>query len=259
MSKITIGIVMERKVGVVLSGGAVRGFAHIGVLKALEERGIIPQFVSGTSAGAIIGAFYCAGYSPDELYKIAEEINFLAHIRPNIVPKRSLFKIVNLDKTIKKYIKVKYLQDLEKSFFVGVSNITDGVVEYWDQGDLSLALTASSSLPFFFEPVFIDGKLYVDGGLMNNLPVEPLVNRCDFIIGIEVNPFWKERSLNNIVSITLRSFYLAVRSNIEVRKKYCDIFIQPDNLSKIGLFELWKWKQAVEIGYEFTKKLKFDI
>ncbi|NPA51597.1 MAG: patatin-like phospholipase family protein [Aquificae bacterium] len=250
---------MNRKIGIVLSGGAVRAFAHIGVLKALEEKGIVPDFVSGTSAGAIVGAFYCAGYSPDELYNIANNIDFLSHIRPNIFPKKSLFKIVNFEKTLKRFIKADNIQDLEKPLFVGVSNISDGTVEYWDRGNISSVLTASSSLPFFFEPVEIDGKLYVDGGLMNNLPVEPLIDKCDYIIGVEVNPFWKERNLNNIISITIRSFYLAVRSNIEVRKKYCSLFIQPENLSKIGLFELWKWKEAVEIGYRCTKEIQFKV
>jgi len=250
---------VNRKIGIVLSGGAVRAFAHIGVLKALEEKGIVPDFVSGTSAGAIVGAFYCAGYSPDELYNIANNIDFLSHIRPNIFPKKSLFKIVNFEKTLKRFIKADNIQDLEKPLFVGVSNISDGTVEYWDRGNISSVLTASSSLPFFFEPVEIDGKLYVDGGLMNNLPVEPLIDKCDYIIGVEVNPFWKERNLNNIISITIRSFYLAVRSNIEVRKKYCSLFIQPENLSKIGLFELWKWKEAVEIGYRCTKEIQFKV
>ncbi len=250
---------MSKRIGIVLSGGAVRGFAHIGVLMALEEKGIIPQYVSGTSAGSIIGAFYCAGYTPSQLFEIAEEINFLAHIRPNIVPKKSLFKIVNLDKTLKKYIKQTNIEDLPKPFFVGISNLSDGVPEYWDKGDITTALLCSSSLPFFFEPVCVNGKLYVDGGLMNNLPVEPLIDKCDYIIGVEVNPLWKEKNLNNIVSISLRSFYLAIRSNIEVRKRYCNVFIQPPSLSKIGLFELWKWKEAVKIGYEFVKNITFDV
>ncbi len=250
---------MGKRVGIVLSGGAVRGFAHIGVLKALEEKGIYPDVVSGASAGAIIGAFYCAGYPANSLEKIAKKINFLAHIRPNVIPKKSFFRIVNLEETLRKYIEVKNIEELEKEFYVCITNLNKGRPEYWNRGDLTLLLKASSSLPVLFEPVSISDSLYIDGGVMNNLPVEPLIDRCDFIIGVDVNPFWEEKNLNNVISIAIRSFYLAVRSNIESRKKYCDIFIQPPELSKVGLFELWKMEEAIKIGYEYTKNQNIDI
>ncbi len=250
---------MRKKIGIVLSGGAVRGLAHIGVLKALEEKGIKPDVVSGASAGAIVGAFYCAGYSPDEMADIVKQINFLSHLRPNVVPKNSLFKIVNLENTLKKYIKEEKIENLNRELFVCVSNLNDGKPEYYNYGEIGKLLRASSSLPILFEPVKIGKNLYVDGGLMDNLPVEPLLDRCDYIIGVEVNPLGKEVNLNNIVSISIRSFYLAVRSNVEARKKYCNVFIQPEGLKDVGLFELWKWKKAIDIGYRFTSNLNIDI
>ncbi len=246
----------NKKIGIVLSGGAVRGLAHIGVLKALEEKGIKPDIVSGASAGAIVGAFYCAGYSPDEMIKIVEEINFLSHIRPNVVPKSSLFKIVNIGKTLNRYIEKKNIEELQKELSVCVTNLSEGKPEYFNSGKLETILKASSSIPLLFEPVEINKNLYVDGGLMDNLPVEPLLGKCDYIIGVEVNPLGKESNLSNIVSISIRSFYLAVRSNVEVRKKYCDIFIQPEELKDIGLFELWKWKKAIDIGYRYTSNIR---
>jgi len=143
-------------------------------------------------SGGAVGAFYCAGYSPDEMSEIVKQINFLSHLRPN-----------NLENTLKKYIKEKKIENLNRELFVCVSNLNDGKPEYYNYGEIGKLLRASSSLPILFEPVKIGKNLYVDGGLMDNLPVEPLLDRCDYIIGVEVNPLGKEKNLNNIVSISI--------------------------------------------------------
>ncbi|ACO03557.1 MAG TPA: Patatin [Persephonella sp.] len=242
------------KIGIALSGGAVRGAAHIGVLKALEERGIKPDFISGSSAGSIVGAFYAAGYSPLEMEKIALNTKFLSYLKPEL-SFSALFSLEKLEKFLERYIGKKDISELEKKLFVCVTNLNKGIPEYKSKGDLFLWISASSSLPFIFKPVEYEGNLYIDGGIMDNLPVEPLKIHSDYIIGVDVNPLGTEERLNNAFSILIRSFYLAFRSNVELRKRVCDLFIQPEDLVDIGLFSAWRIKDAIDIGYRYTKNI----
>ncbi len=249
---------MKKKVGLVLSGGAVRGLAHIGALKALEEKGIKPHIISGVSAGSIVGAFYCSGYSPDEMKEIAINTNFLQYVKPAI-PKKSFFYFNNFEKFLDKYIKEKNIEDLKIPFYVCATNLNKGIPEYFNKGNLKNIVKASSSVPILFEPIKIGKDRYVDGGIMNNLPVEPIKDKVDYIIGIDVNPLESEKDFNNIVSISIRTLFLAFRANIEPRKNLCDLFIQPKDLSGIGLYSIWKVEDAINIGYETVKNLEINI
>ncbi len=247
------------KIGVVLSGGAVRGLAHIGVLKALEEKGIKPDIVSGVSAGSIVGAFYCSGYSPKEMEDIALKTNFTSMIKPSL-SKKAFFTLDSLENFFKKYIHQKKLEDLKIPLFIATTNLNKAKVHYFNSGDLTKIVKASCSLPIMFKPVKIEEDYHTDGGVMNNLPVEPLLDKTDFIVGSEVNPFLEdERDFSNVFSIGIRSFYLAIRSNTETRKKYCHLFIQPPKLVNIPLFATWKVKETIDIGYHYTKELIKDL
>ena len=243
------------KIGIALSGGAVRGLAHIGVLKALEELDIKPDIVSGVSAGSIIGSFYCAGYSPKDMEEIALKTNLNSFILPSI-SKKALFSLDKLESFLEKYIGKINIEDLKIPLIIAATNLNKASVEYFQNGSLIKTVKASCSIPVMFKPVKIDKYFYVDGGVMNNLPVESLREKVDFAIGVEVNPFLEEeKDFNNIISIGIRSFYLAIRSNTETSKKLCDLVIQPIELFNIPLFATWKAKEAIEIGYTFTKEL----
>ncbi|ACN98846.1 patatin [Sulfurihydrogenibium azorense Az-Fu1] len=247
------------KIGLVLSGGAVRGLAHVGVLKALEEKGIKPDFVSGVSAGSIVGVFYCSGYTPKEMEEIALKTNFTTMIKPSL-SKKAFFSLDSIEDFLKKYIHHKKLEELKIPFYVTVTNLNTANVDFFSEGDLIKIIKASCSIPVMFKPVKIGEYYYVDGGIMNNLPVEPLLDKTQYIIGSEVNPFLpEEKDFSNVISIGIRSFYLAVRSNIESRKNYCNLFIQPPDLVKIPLFATWKSKEAIDIGYNYTKNLLKDL
>ncbi len=247
-----------KKIGIVLSGGAVRGLAHIGALKALQEKGIKPSVVSGVSAGAIVGAFYCSGYTPEEMEKIALETNFLQYVKP-AMPKKSFFYLNHFEKFLDKYLKKENIEDLEIPFYICATNLNKGKPEYFNSGNLKKLVKASSSIPILFEPVKIGNYSYVDGGIMNNLPVEPIKDKVDYIIGIDVNPLETEKDFNNIVSISIRTLFLAFRANIEPRKNLCDLFIQPKNLSDVGLYSIWKAEEAIKKGYETVKNMEIKI
>ncbi len=243
------------KIGIALSGGAVRGLAHIGFLKAFEELGFKPSFVSGVSAGSIIGAFYCNGYSPKEMEEIVLKTNLNTFILPT-VSKKSFFSLDKIEQFLEKYIGKVDIKDLKVPLIIAATNLNKAKVEYFYSGNLIKIVKASCSIPVMFKPIKIDKYYYVDGGIMNNLPVEPLKDLVDFTIGMEVNPFLEEeKDFSNIISIGIRSFFLAIRSNIEISKKLCDMFIQPPELTKIPLFATWKGKDAIEIGYRHSKDI----
>ncbi|NPA58744.1 MAG: Patatin, partial [Aquificae bacterium] len=166
----------------------------------------------------------------------------------------ALFSLEKMEEFFDRYIGKKDLSQLYVPVSVCATNLNKGVPVYFSSGNIGRVVSASCSLPFLFKPVEIDGYLYIDGGVMDNLPVEPLLNRADLIIGSEVNPLGEEKNLNNPFNIIVRSFYLAVRSNVEVRKKYCHLFLQPPELVRIGLFSTWKIKEAIEIGYRYGKE-----
>jgi len=244
----------NKKIGIALSGGGVRGFAHLGVLKALNEHGIYPDIISGTSAGALSGIFYADGYTPQESYDIFYH-NSLFKFTEVSVPDKGFLSIQKLANILKKHIRAKTFEELDKELFVAASNLNDGVVEYFNSGEIIDKVVASSSIPILFKPTIINGKTFVDGGVFDNLPIEPIQDKCDFLIASHVNPIGKEENLNNIVKIAERTFHLAVGSRISEKSSKCDFFIEPEDLRKYGILSIGKGPDIFKIGYEYTMKL----
>jgi len=244
----------NKKVGITLSGGGVRGFAHLGVLKALNEHGIYPDIISGASAGAISGLFYADGYTPQESYDIFYD-NSLFKFTEVSVPDKGFLSIQKVANILKKHIKAKTFEDLNIELFVAASNLNDGVVEYFSSGEIIDKVVASASIPILFKPTEINGKTYVDGGVFDNLPIEPIQDKCDILIASHVNPVGEEKNLNNIIKIAERTFHLAVGSRISEKSGKCDFFIEPEELRKYGILSIGKGPEIFKIGYEYTMKL----
>ena len=187
--------------------------------------------------------------------KILLKTDIKKYIKPKF-PKVGFFSLEKLDNLLEKYIGKIDLKDLKKTTYLTVVNYSEGKIEYIKEGDLITYVKASCSLPVVFEPTYINGIPYIDGGIMDNLPVEPLrKENCDYIIGSEVNPLGRFSSEPNIIKLSVRSLFLAIRSNTEKSKALCDLFIQPPNLTEIGLFSVKDLKKAIDIGYLYTKKL----
>ena len=176
-----------KKLGLVLSGGGVRGVAHIGVLKALDEAGISVDMVAGTSAGAIIGAFYCAGVSPDEIYRIADESGWFKIVKPTI-PVKGFMKLQYLSDLLKKHVGKDDFSALKIPLYVTAININTARLEVFHEGSLYEKVIASASVPLMFEPVSIKNQLYLDGGLRMNLPAEPIRPLCQYLLGVNLIP-----------------------------------------------------------------------
>ena len=162
-----------KKIGISLSGGGSRGIVHIGILKAFDEAGIKISMVTGTSAGAIVGLLYCSGYSPDSIMEIIRETKLIKYVRPAI-SFSGLLKLESIICVFKKYIKNNSFEELNIPLVVAATNIKKGTSSLLCDGDLIQSVLASCAVPVIFEPINIDSELYIDGGVLNNLPVEPL-------------------------------------------------------------------------------------
>lgn len=240
--------------GVIMSGGGARGFAHAGILKALNEAGIDPDIISGVSAGAIVGALYADGYTPDEILDIfCHEERFFDYAKITI-PKTGLFRSVGLRENISRHLHAKTFGELKKSLTIAATDLNHGKIVYFNTGELPDRILASASIPILFEPVNIDGISYVDGGVMDNFPVLPIEGACRRLIGISLNPIKDQNEFNHLFGIAERTFRLGASSNIQQKKAECDLLFEPEELADFGLLDVSKGKKMFEIGYRTAKK-----
>ncbi len=242
------------KTGLVLSGGGTRGFAHLGVISALSEAGIVPDVISGTSAGAIAGAFIAAGKNPRDILETFKKGSFFNYSKLQI-PRDGLMKLDGLKEVIRKEIIYKNIEDLPIPMFITISNLNKGTIEYRNTGHLGETVLASSSIPILFSPVKIDGNLYVDGGLMDNIPVEPIIPNCEQIIVSNISPINPKEKIKNLVEIATRTFYMSVNANIERVRKFASMYIEPEGIENYEFLSRTHANELFETGYNTTIKM----
>ena len=241
------------KTGLVLSGGGTRGFAHLGVIAALFEKGIKPDVISGVSVGAIVGAFIAGGKMPEEILEIFKKGWFFKYTKLQL-PKDGLLKLDGLKEVIQKEISVTNIEELDIPFFVGISNLNRGVIEYKNRGSLGEIVLASSSIPILFSPVVIGRNSYVDGGLMDNIPINPIKNDCEQIIVSNISPVNPKAKVNNLIQIATRTFFMSVNANIKEVRKHSSIFIEPKGIDKFDILSRSHADELFELGYNSAKK-----
>lgn len=242
---------MDYSTGIVFSGGGVRGFAHAGVLKALEEYGIFPDVLSGVSAGAMAGVLYADGYSPDEMLDIFLHLDLYKLLKFRGF-KLGLLSPDGLRKLLDKHIRAKTFEELKIPMTIGCTNLDVAETVYFNEGSILDPLLASIAFPFLIKPQLINGQHYVDGGLMNNLPVQPLLGRAQNIIGIHVNPLHTESKVKGTGTYFDRIIHLGLRANMLTNIGYCNLFIEPPELSSFHLLKLSSAKEIFEKGYTYT-------
>ncbi len=243
------------KTGLVLSGGGARGFAHVGVIKAMEERNMKADVVAGTSAGAIVGAFYADGWSSDEILDIFEKKRIFDFAKVTI-PRNGLLDISGLREVLKNNLKAKTFDELKMPLFVAVTNFVKNEIEYLHEGDLPESVVASSSIPVVFTPAKIGNKIYVDGGILDNMPLKPIDNLAKEIIGVHVNPVG-ERQAKGLIDIAIRTFHMSVAAGLPNKRPRFKYFIEPMALRDYFIMDIAKGKKMYELGYEEAVKV-FD-
>jgi NTE family protein len=244
------------RTGLVLSGGGARGFAHLGVLKALNDAGIYPDVIAGTSAGALVGVLYADGYTPLEILKMMNASSSLHYVRPT-VPREGLLQISGIERILIENLKAKKFEDLKIPLFVTATDLNNGVAVYFSSGELLKPVIASASIPVLFKPVIIDKIHYVDGGVLDNMPIKPIEGKCDCIVGSFVNPTGYEKTVTSLVQIAERTFMLNLSKDLDEKAKKFNVFIAPPELKNYKILDPEKAIEVFDIGYNATKsKLK---
>ncbi|MEQ6166175.1 patatin-like phospholipase family protein [Ekhidna sp. MALMAid0563] len=245
-------------IGIALGGGGARGFAHLGILQALDEKGIKPDVISGVSAGAIAGAFIASGHSPKEAFDIIKEYRFTAISELNI-PKTGLLSSAKMKSRMLKKIPIEKLEDLNTPLIICVSNMLEGKPEYLTEGPLADIIQASASIPVLFSPVELSGKLYSDGGIFDNVPVKPLKEICKKVIGVSISPIQEIDELTNLIQVATRMFQLAVNPSNGELTNMCDVFIEPPALCNYDIMDTKHAQEIFDIGYDYVKEMDFEI
>jgi len=245
----------SKNIGLVLSGGGFKGVAHAGAIKAIEEEGLIPTVVSGTSAGAIIASLYAAGYSIEDMKGFFSKTHLFKLTRFTRKKAGFLDSEKFYDDLIG-YFPENSFEHMEKKLFVTATNLVEGTVKVFSTGELIKPILASAAFPGVFSPVKIKGQLYADGGILDNFPIEPLHKHCDMIIGIDVSPIKKPKisDFKHSYNVMQRAYYLRAMPNSESKFEHCDLVIQPKELSHHGIFSSGNLDKIFDLGYQEAKK-----
>jgi NTE family protein len=215
------------KIGLALGGGAARGFAHIGVIKALEAQGIVPDIIVGTSAGAVVGALYASGLSGFELQKVALDIDE-AQIGDWSLPDRGVFKGEALQNFVNRAVANRPLEKLPRNFSVVATDLNSGESVLFRTGNTGMAVRASSAVPGVFQPVSINGHEYVDGGLVSPVPVRAARSLgANFVIAVDISVNPRDARTSSTLGVMLQTFAIMGQSISRYEKAEADIVIRP--------------------------------
>lgn len=215
------------KIALVLGGGAARGFAHIGVIKALEAQNIVPDIIVGTSAGSVVGALYAAGYNGFELQQLSMQMDE-GQVSDWSMPNRGVLKGEALQDFINKAVKNRTLEKMKISFAVVATDLHSGEMIVFRTGNTGMAVRASSAVPGVFQPVTINGHEYVDSGLVAPVPVRVARSLgADFIIAVDISDKPQNNKTESSVEVLLQTFNIMGQSISRYELPEADMVIRP--------------------------------
>lgn len=215
------------KIALALGGGAARGFAHVGVIKALEAQGIVPDIIVGTSAGSVVGALYAAGYNGFELQQLSMEMDE-SQVSDWSMPNRGVIKGEALQYFINNAVKQRTLEKMKKIFAVVATDLHSGEMIVFRTGNTGMAVRASSAVPGIFQPVSINGREYVDGGLVAPVPVRVARSLgADFVIAVDISDKPKNNSTESSTDVLLQTFNIMGQSISRNELPDADVVIRP--------------------------------
>lgn len=230
--------------------------AHIGVIRAMREFGLDPQWVSGSSVGALVGALYANDASVDEMLSFFKETplfryNFFSISKAGFIDTDRYYQLFTT------YWPENSFEKLKRRLYVAATNLNLGQEAYFQSGDLIRPLLASAALPPIFSPVAIGDALYADGGIMNNFPLEPIAPHCGFVIGSNVSVIGRagSREIRSSLQLTNRTTALMIYVINRNKIRSCDLIFEPQELEKIGVLDKKGIERAYQIGYAHAKEV----
>lgn len=240
------------KVSVSLSGGAARGAFHLGVLQALDDLHVNITALSGASIGALISASYASGVSPKKQLELFKSKAFKDSIQFNFF-KNGIFKIDENNPVYDDLLPYKNFEELPIPVYVNAVDLNAGKMHTFNSGCIKSACLGSTALTPLFRPIPYQEMLLSDGGFMNNLPVTPLMQYGDLILGSNVMPIVTKKP-QGIWKITKRSLFMLTQSNVVNHLDQCDIYITSEKLLRYKLFKIEHLDAMFALGYESAQE-----
>ncbi len=241
----------EPKIALVLAGGAARGFAHVGVIRVLEQEHIPVSLVVGTSVGSLIGALYASDRNAFELewaaFQLKQEDLFDFGVW-NAVLGMGLARGEKLEAFVKGKVKQQTIEELPLPFAAVATDLNWGTRVVLDHGPVGRAVRASSAIPGVFEPVTFDGKLLVDGGVVDNIPIDVAREKgADIVIAVDISEDVGNVNIKNLVDVLLQSTNIMFAVNVAHRRAGADVLVQP-KVGGIGMLDFARRKDAMDAG-----------
>lgn len=258
---------MSKKIGLALGSGGSRGVAHIGVIKALEEEGIRPDYIVGCSMGSVVGAAYAKGLTVDEMFEAVSKIKALQLIDLTAIPltRLALLRGNKMFNLLANTLGDVAFDQLKIPFRCIASDLYSGRLVTLSEGNVTQAVKASSSIPGVFPPVKLDGKLLVDGGVLCRVPTEQVKEMgADVVIAVDVLDNAKEpvTEVKNIVAMVVRVFDMMDHNRNEMQKTITgckdEVWVVPE-IKGMVQYEIKNFDRAYEEGYAATKAKMQEI
>jgi NTE family protein len=237
------------RIGLALGGGAARGFAHIGVIQVLEEQGIRPDLVVGTSAGSLVAAMYASGKSGVEMGSLAESMDESA-ITDWMFPGRGMLRGEALASYVRKMTGGKLIEQMKMPLGIVATDLGNGQPVLFQRGDTGLAVRASSAVPAVFQPVPINGREYVDGGLVAPVPVRFAKQMgAEFVIAVDISAAPEGNATTDTMRLLLQTFAIMGRSINHFELREADVVLRP-KLVGVSSADFSARKRAIAAGRE---------
>ncbi|MDZ7892593.1 MAG: patatin-like phospholipase family protein [Rhodoferax sp.] len=244
------------KIGLALGGGAARGFAHVGVIQVLEENGIKPNLVTGTSAGSLVAAIYASGKNGAQLQRVAETMEEAA-IADWTLPifSRGMLRGDALARYVNAQVSSKLIEDLPMPLGIVAADLNTGNDVLFQRGDTGTAVRASSAVPAVFQPVKIAGREYVDGGLVSPVPVGAARRMgADFVIAVDISSPPEGSLTGGTLDILMQTFSIMGKSINRYELRDAEVVVRPA-LQGIGSSDFSARKRSIEAGRQAMLKM----
>lgn len=242
-----------KNTGLALGGGAVLGAAHIGALRAIDDIDIRIDYIAGTSIGAFVAAFFAFGMNWKEIKKIAIKLKWI-DITGISLSRYGLLSNEKLGELIIEHIGDKNIQDSDIPLAMVATDVTSGNKVILDKGSLAEAVMASTCIPGIFKPVEINGQMLVDGGIVENVPVNTVRRMgAEYVIGIDLNAKHTYDKPDNILAVIINSFHFLMQQSDKLQTEDADLLIKPD-LAEFNRSDINQVEELMEQGYKDSKK-----
>ncbi len=250
------------KVALVLGGGAARGFAHVGVIRLLEQERIPVDLIVGTSVGSLIGAIYASDKNSFELEWTAfslESDHFFDYGVFNAFTGMGPAKGDKLEEFVKGKVAAKEFEQLKIPFAAVATDLNRGTRVVLDRGSVARAVRASCAIPGIFEPVKHQDKLLVDGGVVDNIAIDVAREKgADFVIAVDISGYLVNYNITNVIDVVLQATNIMFNENVKSRKKDADVLIRP-RIGDVGMLDFTQKKRCMQAGMDATREALPEI